>query len=113
MCKFITGRKVFRTIFAISCFAETGEGVEFGAQAFFAGPLRKEPLGPTLSGSQVPGHVFSTLSSNSRHTLLHSRSQSILSFLTEDSDANRCGREVVHRWNRHRHYFLRFFLRFF
>src|SRR5882762_365625 len=28
--------------------------------------------------------------------LLRSRSQSILSFLTEDSDANRCGREVVH-----------------
>jgi len=47
-----------------------------------------------------------------RHThrpaLLRFRSQSILSFLTEDSDAHRCGREVVHRWNYFRNYFLRF-----
>src|SRR6266852_808527 len=42
------------------------------------------------------------------HALLRLRRQSILSLLTEDSDAHRCGREVVHRWNHRRDYFLRF-----
>src|SRR5260370_19781768 len=41
--------------------------------------------------------------------LLRLRRESILSLLTEDSHANRCGREVVHRWNHRRDYFLRFF----
>src|SRR5437879_5523635 len=50
----------------------------------------------------------SALSPPNRRALLHFRSQSILSFLTEDSDANRCGREVVHRWNYFYNYFLRF-----
>src|SRR5260370_39924162 len=50
----------------------------------------------------------STLFSASRRTLLHLRSQSILSLLTEDSDANRCGRVVVHRRNRRRDYFVQF-----
>jgi hypothetical protein len=39
-----------------------------------------------------------------RNTLLRFRGQSILSFLVEDSDANRCGREVVQRWKRRRNY---------
>src|SRR5260370_730608 len=50
----------------------------------------------------------STLFSASRRTLLHLRSQSILSLLTEDSDANRCSTQVVHRWNRRRDYFVHF-----
>src|SRR5258708_1144610 len=45
--------------------------------------------------------------------LLRFRGQSILSFLTEDSDANQFGREVVQVWNHRRNYFLRFFLSFF
>src|SRR6266481_763764 len=42
---------------------------------------------------------------NGRLALLRFRSQSILSFLTEDADANR---EVVCRWSRHHSYFLYF-----
>src|SRR5260370_37158617 len=53
---------------------------------------------------------------NEPHALLRFRSKSILSFLTEDSDAHQCGREVVHRWNRRgnnsRYFFLRFFMYF-
>src|SRR5882762_2259435 len=49
-----------------------------------------------------------TLFSASRHTLLRSRSQRILFLLTEDSDAHRCGREVVYRRNYFHNYFLRF-----
>ena len=41
----------------------------------------------------------STFLSADGPTLLHFRAQSILSLLVEDSDANRCGKEVVHRWN--------------
>jgi len=41
----------------------------------------------------------STFLSADDPTLLHFRTQSILSLLVEDSDANRCGKEVVHRWN--------------
>src|SRR5216684_2803328 len=55
-------------------------------------------------------HSHSWLCSSARHALLRFRSQSILSFLTEDSDAHRCGREVVHRWNHRHNYFLYFFL---
>src|SRR5437016_5252037 len=48
-----------------------------------------------------------------RRALLRFGGQSILSFLTEDSDANRCGREVVQRGNHRRKYFLCLFVSFF
>src|SRR5437764_11446810 len=48
-----------------------------------------------------------------RCALLRFGGQSILCFLTEDWDANRCGREVVRRGNRRHNFSLRFFLSFF
>src|SRR5437588_11750674 len=47
-----------------------------------------------------------------RDALLRFGSQSILSFLTEDWHANRCGREVVQHGNHGRKYFFRGFMSF-
>src|SRR5207245_9683096 len=66
-----------------------------------------------LSSANSASHCFNLpfLISIFRFTaLLRFRSQSILSFLMEDSDANRCGKEKVDRWDYLHNYFLRCFL---
>src|SRR6266446_9893928 len=69
---------------------------------------RRLPLfGIQLPILEFPFSIFYFRTSRARIALLHSRSQRILFLLTEDSDAYRFGREVVHRWNRRRDYFLR------
>ena len=76
-----------------------------GSRPFFPyeSPACRDLVGVTITShvlllSNLKFH-FSTFLTVDRPSLLHFRTQSILSLLVEDSDANRCGKEVVHRWN--------------
>src|SRR6267143_3257303 len=62
----------------------------------------------SIAESQISILYFPFSNSHAWIALLHSRSQRILFLLTEDSDAHRFGREVLHRWNHRRDYFLRY-----
>src|ERR1700680_195237 len=61
--------------------------------------LHQSPVTNHQSRSFPFNFQLSTFLSADGPTLLHFRTQSILSLLVEDSDANRGGKGVVHRWN--------------